>query len=65
MKLHPLTSEQARFIWMRNGAVYTMMETTRYTLPVLYNGENFIDGSPGYAEKRTINQFSKRDDYPG
>ena len=64
MKLHGLTSEQARFIWMRGGNVYTMIETTRYTLPERYTGEDYIDGVAAFAEKRTINLFSKRADYP-
>lgn len=64
MKLHNITSEQARFIWMRSGTVYVMkMQVTR-ELPVPYTGEDYNNGIPALAEKRVINQFSRRDDYP-
>ena len=65
MKLHNISIEQARFIWMRNGAVYKMVDCGRRTLPMTYNGEDYIDGIQALAEKRIINQFSKRSDYPG
>ena len=65
MKLHKLTIEQARFIWMRAGTVYTLQDTFRYTnIPSVYNGTDYINGVPAHAERRVINQFNKRDDYP-
>jgi len=65
MKLHKLTTEQARFIWMRSGAVYTLQDTFRYTnLPTVYTSTDYIDGVPAHAERRVINQFNKRADYP-
>ena len=65
MKLHKLTPEQARFIWMRSGSVYTLQDLFRYAnVPTPYKGSDYIDGNEGYAERKVINQFSKRDDYP-
>ena len=64
MKLHTINPEQARFIWMRNGYVYKMETYITRTYPVPYNGSDYIDGIQGLAEKREINKFSKRADYP-
>jgi len=64
MKLHDITPEQARFIWSRAGAVFKMQMCVTRELPVLYTGEDYINGIPALAEKRVINEFSRRDDYP-
>lgn len=64
MKLHDISPEQARFIWMRAGTVYKLQMCVTRKLPVSYTGEDYIDGIPALAEKRVINQFSQRDDYP-
>jgi len=65
MKLHEITPEQARFIWMRAGTVYTLQNSFRYTnIPTPYTGADYIEGVPAHAERRVINIFSRRDDYP-
>ena len=65
VKLHPLTSEQARFIWARTGYVYVLQETIRHgDIPVPYDGGDYIEGVPGYTELKTIKKFSRREDYP-
>ena len=64
MKLHDISPEQARFIWMRAGAVYKLQMCVTRELPVSYTGEDYINGIPALAEKRTIYEFSRREDYP-
>ena len=64
MKLHKITAEQARFIWMRAGTVYKMQMCVTRELPVVYTSEDYINGIPALAEKRVINEFARRDDYP-
>ena len=68
MKYHDITSEQAAYIWKKNGMVYKYeiysdKFTTKKTI-VRYTAADFTDAIPGMAEKREINKFSKRADYP-
>jgi len=64
MKLYPITGKQARFIWERSGAVYSMKLCVTRELPMPWTGEDWFNCPPALAEKRVINQFSSRDDYP-
>ena len=64
MKMHKLTSEQARFIWTRGGNVYRMKLQVTKEILMPYTGADFIDGAEALAEKREINKFSRRSDYP-
>ena len=65
MKLHKLTPEQAAFIWNRGGHVSRMVFCVRRELPMPFTGEDLVERRDGLATKAVINQFSRREDYPG
>jgi len=64
MKLYPLTSDQAAFIWQRGGTVWRMAFCVTRELPIQYNGEDLINQRDGLTTRKIINEFSRREDYP-
>jgi len=64
MRLVPITPDQAAFIWDRNGDVLTPNPFGDGYHPLRYTPTDRINLATGLVSRRTLNQFTRRADFP-